>query len=165
MRVQHGMEDLLAAAEAGADVFALTDAQRNTMPTSCDGPAVDPLLLQRDAEVFEDLQQPCSSLEIQLLCLGSESSAAPRLGFAETFFATTGAKTVRIDQPAGGLVCICASDAVYATDLAAAVESCKAAGARVFIVGRPQLEDKTVTCIHLRTHIPDLMASLLEVQV
>ncbi|MDA0666830.1 MAG: methylmalonyl-CoA mutase family protein [Planctomycetota bacterium] len=165
MRVQHGMEDLLTAAQAGADVFALTDAQRNTMPANCDGPTVEPLLLQRDAELFEDLQAECAGLEVQLLSLGSEVSAAPRIGFAETLFATAGAKTIRVEEASAGVICICGSDVSYETELAATLEGCKASGARILVAGRPKLEDGSITCIHLQTHIPDLMASLMEVQV
>ena len=165
MRVKHGMEDLLSAAQEGADVFALTDAQRNTMPTNCDGPTVEPFFLQRDAELFEDLQAASVGLKVQLLSLGSEASAAPRVGFAESMFATAGVSTSRVDDVAGGVVCICGSDAVYEQELATAIERCKTSGARILVAGRPKLEDASVTSIHLRTHIPDLVASLLEVQV
>jgi len=163
MRVTHGMEDLIAAAKDGADVFALTEAQRNTLPANCEGPTVEPLFLQRDAEVFEALQVACSDLHVRLLHLGNEVSAAPRLGFAETLFATAGVKTSRISAAASGVVCICGSDAVYETELADAIAQCQNQGARILVAGRPKLEDDSITCIHLRTHIPDLMASLLEV--
>lgn len=165
MRVTHAMEDLIAAAKAGADVFALTDAQRNTLPADCDGPTVEPLVLHRDAEVFEDLQAPCSHLQVQLLHLGNEVSAAPRLGFAETLFATAGVKTSRISSAAGGVICLCGSDAVYESELTDAILQCRKMGAQILVAGRPKLEDDSITCIHLRTHIPDLMATLLEVSV
>lgn len=124
---------------------------------------MEPLWPQRDAEVFEQLRERCAGFEVQLFALGSEASAAGRIGFAQTLFATASVTTTRVEQPAPGVVCICGSDGVYQSELEAAIAKCKAVGARILIAGRPKLEDESLTCLDLRTNIPALMDSLLEV--
>lgn len=175
MRVEHGVEDLQQAARDGADVFTLTDAQLATMKQSCDGPQVEPLFPMRDAGVFEEVSErveqaaETGALEaVRLIGLGDPASAEPRLAFAESMFLSVSWPTARDSAFVGETVCLCGTDAAYAESLEDSVRKARASGvSRILIAGRG-LEGADlgeVTWVHLRTDVPALIETMLEVQV
>lgn len=174
MRIEHGVEDLWQAVRDGADLFALTSAQCATMKQSCGGPHIEPLSPMRDAGVFEEA---CDRVEeavaagavepVHLVALGQEASAEPRLGFAETMFRSVSWPTRRAALQAGAVVCFCGTDAAYQEALVQAVEDARAAGvARILVAGRglKDVELEGVTWVHLRTDVPALVGTWLEVK-
>lgn len=175
MRVEHGVEDLLQAVRDGSDVFALTAAQCATMRQSCGGPNIEPLYPMRDAEVFEEVSlqveqalQAGGCAPVQLVALGSETNAEPRLGFATSMFRSVAWPTQRGAVTAGQVVCFCGTDEAYADGLATAVEEARLQGATQILVAGRGLKDVElagVTWVHLRTDAPALAQMLLEVKV
>ncbi|MGB0953041.1 MAG: methylmalonyl-CoA mutase family protein [Planctomycetota bacterium] len=175
MRVEHGVEDLWQAVRDGSDVFALTAAQCATMKQSCGGPTTEPLYPMRDAEVFEEASLQVEEAlaagvcdAVQLVALGAEAQAEPRLGFAESMFRSVAWPTRRGAAAAGKMVCFCGTDAAYSASLVDAVAQARAAGATQILVAGRVLKDvelEGVTWVHLRTDVPAFVATMLEVKV
>jgi methylmalonyl-CoA mutase len=124
---------------------------------------VEALPSVRLAEPFEALRDASDRVlaatgsrpKVFLATLGEPSDFTPRATFAKNFFAAGGIEAVDRPLPAAEarsdlaalvaefkgcgtkLACICASDAVYVREAAAAARALSAAGAQVYLAGRP----------------------------
>ncbi len=179
MRVDHGLEDLIQAAADGCDVFALTEAQRNTFAAFCGGPQVEPLLLQRDAAMFEEMAQKVERQrqsgtlpEVLLLAVGEQKEAEKPLRQAESLFHDLGLPTRRISVAARGVLCLCGSASALQQGLAQELVVAQQADAPMVLLwgldeeAIPTGLSATVPwrCLHPQTDLPTLVQHILEVK-
>jgi len=173
------MEDLLQAAKDGCDVFALTEAQRNTFAASCGGPQVEPLLLQRDATLFEDMAQRVESHrqkhglpEILLLAVGKQADAEKYIQQADNLFSDLGLPTRRVSAAARGILCLCGQSAAMQQGLAQELVAAQQADAPLVLVwgckntDMPSSLPTTVPwkCLPATADLPALVQQILEVR-
>jgi methylmalonyl-CoA mutase len=115
---------------------------------------------KRDGESFETLRDVSDAMSdagapplVFLATFGSPAEFGPRATYAANFFAAAGIASIVGDGDAGlasydpsrtPVVCVCGTDAAYATQLDAAVTKFRDAGARrMVLAGKPQLPDGT----------------------
>jgi methylmalonyl-CoA mutase len=141
--------------EAPVAVLAPFDAARLAAPAPT-GAATSPALRpHRIAEPFEALRDRSDAAlaargsrpRVFLATLGSIAANTARANFAKNFFEAGGIEAVFRDESvdisaafrASGakLACLCSSDAVYAQEAERAARDLAAAGARVYLAGRP----------------------------
>jgi methylmalonyl-CoA mutase len=116
--------------------------------------SASPLPCRRDAEAFEALRDAAEARATRpkafLANLGPVAAFTARATFAKNFFEAGGIEAIGNDgfnsldemvdafEASGArLACLCSSDAVYAEEAAAAAEALTAAGASVYLAGRP----------------------------
>lgn len=145
-----------------------------------------PLVSMRTAEPFETLRDRGDALlaagrppRILLVALGPPSEHGARLTFAQNAFSAGGVRTAEVAvTPAEAadafaasntqFVCLCASDARYAQEAAAAAAALSGAGAmRVYLAGRPGPEEAGLRSagvthfIHVGVDIAAMLEDLL----
>jgi methylmalonyl-CoA mutase len=141
--------------EAPVAVLAPFDATRLEAPPPDGAIRTTPLRPRRLAEPFEALRDRSDAAlaakgarpRVFLANLGTVAAYTARAHFAKNFFEAGGVEAVfgedGADISAGfrasgaGLACICSSDAIYAERAEAAARELSAAGARVYLAGRP----------------------------
>ena len=115
-------------------------------------PALGPMRLAEPFEALRDasdrmLAETGARPRVFLATLGKPADFLARATFAKNFFEAGGIEAVQV-EPSGiadgfnasgaAIACLCSSDAVYATEAAAAAESLRSSGARqVYLAGRP----------------------------
>jgi methylmalonyl-CoA mutase len=154
-----GTSDYPNLGEAAVAVLAVPPV----VPPDGAAPAtIEPLPRIRLAEPFERLRDASDRLraktgsrpKIFLANLGELSTFTARAMFANNFFAAGGIEPVSNDgfksreqmlaafKASGArLACLCGSDAVYANEAAAAAKALAAAGALVYLAGRPGAQE------------------------
>lgn len=151
LTVAGGFEEMICAAEAGIDVFALTEALGDLSGTHCEGPKMTPLPNLRDSAGFEHLYDRAEELraaglkpQIYLMTLGSAASFAGRLGFAQQLFTAGGFELIMGDSLGdfqtheAAIVCLCGNDASYAAMNAEDFAAIRNAGAKFLVIaGNP----------------------------
>jgi methylmalonyl-CoA mutase len=132
-----------------------------SQPTSCIAHKkvqFEPLASFRLAEPFEELRDASDQVrsrsgarpKVFLANIGSIAEFGTRATFAANFFAAGGIEAVANDgfshreeliaaykRSGTGLACLCSSDQVYAREALPTIEALRAAGASVWIAGRP----------------------------
>jgi methylmalonyl-CoA mutase len=137
-------------------------------------PICTPLPSERDAAPFERLRdaadaaaRSCRRPAIFLACFGPVAASISRASFVKNFFEAAGIAVLGGeggDSPAAvvesfarsatPLVCVCASDAVYAECGIAAITALKAAGAQhIYVAGRPNQLEATLANAGVETFL------------
>ncbi|MDP7062656.1 MAG: methylmalonyl-CoA mutase family protein [Planctomycetota bacterium] len=151
LTVAGGFEEIIAACEDGADVFALTEALGDLSGNSCDGPKADPLPQMRDAAGFEGMQARAMELRVAglkpivfLATLGSTAEYAARLSYAQQFFRVGGFECIvgssleDLRESGAKILCVCGNDQAYAKMEVSYLEDYKKAGVKkMLLAGRP----------------------------
>jgi methylmalonyl-CoA mutase len=110
----------------------------------------------RLAEPFEALRDKSDRIlaetgarpKIFLATLGTLAEFTARAGFAKNFFAASGIEAIGGEESSAGvadafkasgsaLACLCSSDKIYEKEAVPAAQALKAAGAHVYLAGRP----------------------------
>jgi len=176
-----GTSDFPDLAEASVTVLNVPLALVPPYPTSL---ALEPLPSIRLAEPFEALRDASDRMLAQtgarpnifLANLGKLSDFTARATFAKNFFEAGGIEAVSNDgfvnrdemvaafKASGAkLACLCSSDAVYASEAAAAAQALAAAGARLILAGRPGEQEPALRAAGLQIFIfagCDVLAAL-----
>jgi methylmalonyl-CoA mutase len=150
-----GTTDFPNLAEAPVQVLDLKPVALGTPVANITYPALKPIRL---AEPFEQLRDASDRMlaktgarpKIFLANLGSIAQFTARAGFAKTFFEAGGIEAVTNDgfpdleamiaafKTSGAkLACLCSTDDIYAAQAADAAKALTAAGAFVYLAGRP----------------------------
>ena len=155
-----GTTDYPSLAETPVEVLSVAPVKSAPYPI---GVSYAPLPAMRLAEPFERLRDNSDRVlaatgarpKIFLANLGTPAEFNARASFARNFFEAGGIETAGNDGfkdrdamaaafTASGatLVCLCASDAIYATQAAGAAQALQIAGARhIYLAGRPKEQD------------------------
>jgi methylmalonyl-CoA mutase len=151
LTVAGGFEEIITACQAGADVFALTEALGDLSGNHCEGPKAEPLPLLRDAADFERMQERALELRaagfkpiVFLATLGSAVECAARLEFARQFFTVGGFECVvgssldDLQESGAEILCVCGNDQAYANMEISHLANFKQAGVKkLLLAGRP----------------------------
>jgi methylmalonyl-CoA mutase len=153
--VAHG-QDILTGSNAFPDIAETPPAVLDVKPRAAasEQPAtvtVAPLPRLRLTEPFESLREQSDRIlaatgtrpKIFLAAIGAPAEFTARVNFAKNFFEAGGIEAVPgaladYRRAPAALACLCASDKMSATELAAAAAALKNTGARhIYCVGRP----------------------------
>jgi methylmalonyl-CoA mutase len=150
-----GTSDFPDLAEAPVTVFDVKTAVRSPAPLAIKFTALPSLRLAEQFEALRDAsdrfrERTGARPKIFLACLGKPADFNARATFAKNLFEAGGIEAVSNDglasrnemltafkESSAKLACLCGSDDVYARDGTDAVRALIAAGARVYIAGRP----------------------------
>jgi methylmalonyl-CoA mutase len=154
-----GITDYPLLSEAPAEVLPVSPVTHRRPAAAITYPALAPIRL---AVPFEQLRDASDHILVRtgarprmlLANLGTLAEFTARATFAKNFFEAGGIETVTGDggsreqmiatfkSSGAKLACLCAADAVYEREAAAAAASLKAAGAAaIYLAGRPKQQD------------------------
>jgi methylmalonyl-CoA mutase len=164
---------------AARDKATLADLSRTTKD---DGAEADPFWPIRLAEPFERLRDLADQRaaagrppRIVLAAIGPLAEHAPRLQFAQNFFAAGGIHSATLTgdiaaiaqglkQSGVSMACLCGSDRCYAEEAVAAAQALRAAGvSRLYLAGKPGDREQEVRAAGVDEFIHigvDVLASL-----
>lgn len=170
-----GTSEFPNIAEASVSVLEVAQMparMSESVPALC----VEALPAVRLSEAFEALRDRMDALSaigarptVFLAPLGSVAGFTARIGFARNLFEAGGLKASVPETPAGGLdtealvaafkesgarlACLCGSDESYAESASAAAAALKAAGATLWLAGRPGESETALRAAGIETFV------------